>query len=99
MIDKDRASALLAVRLEAERLVILTEVPCIYRRYRKSNQEEIRALTAAEAEALLPELPEGSMRPKLEAAVDFAGSGGETLITSAGALGAALAGQAGTRVR
>ena len=40
MIDKDRASALLAERLGAERLVILTEVPVVYRRYRKSNQEE-----------------------------------------------------------
>jgi carbamate kinase len=99
VIDKDRASALLAERLGAERLLILTEVPCLYRRYRKSNQEEIRQLTAAEAEELLPELPEGSMRPKIEAAVAFARAGGETLITSASALGDALTGNAGTRVR
>jgi carbamate kinase len=99
VIDKDRASSLLAERLGAERLVILTEVPCVYRRYRKSNQEEIRELTAAEAEELLPELPEGSMRPKLEAAIDFARVGGETLITSAPALAEALAGNAGTRIR
>ena len=57
MIDKDRASALLAERLSAERLVILTEVPRVYRRYRKSNQEDVRELSAAEAEELLPELP------------------------------------------
>jgi carbamate kinase len=99
VIDKDRASALLAERLGAERLLILTEVPCLYRRYRKSNQQEIRELTAAEAEELLPELPEGSMRPKIEAAVVFARAGGETLITSASALGDALAGNAGTRIR
>ncbi len=42
VIDKDRASALLAARLGAERLVILTEVPALYRHFRKSNQEEIR---------------------------------------------------------
>jgi carbamate kinase len=99
VIDKDRASSLLAGRLGAEQLVILTEVPCVYRRYRKSNQGEIRELSTTEAEDLLPELPEGSMRPKLEAAVDFARAGGETLITSAPALAEALAGNAGTRIR
>ena len=99
VIDKDRASALLAERLEAERLVILTEVPCVYRRYRKSNQEAVRELSPARAEDLLPELPEGSMRPKLEAAVEFARAGGETLITSSAALAEALRGEAGTIIR
>jgi carbamate kinase len=98
VIDKDRASALLASRLGAERLVILTEVPAVYRRYRKSNQEELRTLSVAEAEALLPELAEGSMRPKVEAAVDFARTGGETLITSFDALADALEDRAGTRI-
>ncbi len=98
VIDKDRASALLATRLGAERLVILTEVPAVYRRFRKSNQEEIRELSTDEAESLLPELAEGSMRPKIEAAIDFARTGGETLITSFDALAAALEGQAGTRI-
>jgi carbamate kinase len=98
VIDKDRASALLAERLDAERLVILTEVPSVYRRYRKSNQEPIRELSAAEAEELLPELPEGSMRPKLEAAVAFARAGGETLITSSAALSEALRGESGTLI-
>jgi carbamate kinase len=99
VIDKDRASALLAERLDAERLVILTEVPCVYRRYRKSNQEPVRELSPAAAEELLPELPEGSMRPKLEAALSFAHAGGETLITSSAALTEALKGEAGTVIR
>ena len=98
VIDKDRASALLAVQLGAERLVILTEVPAVFRHFRKSNQEEIRELSAAEASALLPELAEGSMRPKMEAAVAFARAGGETLITSFESLAGALEGHAGTRV-
>ena len=98
VIDKDRASALLAEKLGAERLVILTEVASVYRNWRKSNQEELRELSAAEAEDLLPELPEGSMRPKVEAAVDFARAGGETLITSAAGLEQALTGDAGTRI-
>jgi len=98
VIDKDRASALLAERLGADRLVILTEVPAIYRRWRKSNQEEVRALSMGEAEELLPELPEGSMRPKLEAAVAFARAVGETLITSSTSLAEALENRAGTRI-
>jgi carbamate kinase len=79
VIDKDRASALLARDLRADRLVILTEVPAVYRRFGTERQEEIATLSLEEAEALLPELAEGSMRPKVEAAVAF---GGETLITS-----------------
>ena len=96
VIDKDRASALLARELEAERLVILTEVPAVYRNFGDVDQEEIRELARKDAEALLPTLPEGSMRPKIEAALGFAG---ETLITSFDALADALAGAAGTRIR
>ncbi len=98
VIDKDRASALLAAQLGAERLVILTEVPAVYRHFRKSNQEEIRRLSASDATALLPELAEGSMRPKVEAAAAFARDGGETLITSFDVLGEALEGRAGTHI-
>jgi carbamate kinase len=79
VIDKDRASALLARDLGAERLVILTEVPAVFRHFGTDRQEEIADLSLGEAEALLPELAEGSMRPKVEAAVAF---GGDTLITS-----------------
>jgi carbamate kinase len=96
VIDKDRASALLARELEAERLIILTEVPAVYRRFGKRDQTEIRELSRSDAEALLPELSEGSMRPKVESALGFAGA---TLITNVAALGAALAGDAGTRIR
>jgi carbamate kinase len=78
VIDKDRASALLASGLDAERLVILTEVPAVYRNFGEPDQEELRTLSRDDAEALLPELAEGSMRPKVEAALAF---GGETLIT------------------
>jgi carbamate kinase len=98
VIDKDRVSALLAERLGAERLVILTEVPAVFRNYRKSNQQELRELSMAEAEELLPELAAGSMRPKVESAVDFARTGGKTLITSFDALAEALEGRAGTRI-
>ena len=99
VIDKDRASALLGARLGADRLVILTEVPAVYRNYRKSNQQELRELSLSEAEELLPTLAEGSMRPKVESAIDFARAGGETLITSFDALAEALHGRAGTTIK
>jgi len=96
VIDKDRASALLARGLDARRLLILTEVPAVYRHFGEQGQEEIHDLSRAEAEQLLPELAEGSMRPKIESALSF---GGETLITNFDALESALAGNAGTRIR
>jgi carbamate kinase len=79
VIDKDRASALLARGLVAERLIILTEVPAVYRNFGSADQEQIPELTRADAQSLLPELAEGSMRPKVEAALAF---DGETLITN-----------------
>ena len=99
VIDKDRASALLATALGAERLVMLTDVPALLRDFGGPEETEIRELTVAEAEKLLPELAAGSMRPKLEAALAFARAGGETLIASAESLEEALAGEAGTTVR
>jgi len=96
VIDKDRASALLARELEAERLIIITEVPAVYRRFGAEDQEEIRELSRSDAEALLPQLAEGSMRPKIESALGFAG---ETLITNIDSLEGTLGGNAGTRVR
>jgi carbamate kinase len=99
VIDKDRASALLASRLGAERLVILTEVPAVYSHFGSDRQKELRELSAAEAEALAPELAAGSMRPKVEASVEFVrATGQEALITSPSALGEALAGRSGTRL-
>jgi carbamate kinase len=95
VIDKDRASALLARGLEARRLLILTEVPAVFRHFGEPEQEEIRRLSRDEATALLPELAEGSMRPKVEAALAF---GRETLITNFDALESALTGDGGTRI-
>jgi carbamate kinase len=79
VIDKDRASALLARELEADRLLILTEVPAVFRNFGETNQEEIGDITRPDARSLLPHLAEGSMRPKVEAALAFPG---ETVITN-----------------
>jgi carbamate kinase len=98
VIDKDLASAVLAAELAAERLVILTDVEAVKRRFGTPDEEEIRELTADQAQALLSELAEGSMRPKVEAAIAVARSGGETLITAPDQVEDALAGRAGTRI-
>jgi carbamate kinase len=98
VIDKDRASAVLAAELGAVRLVILTDVPAVKRAFGTQDEEEIRNLTAAEAAELLPELAEGSMRPKVEAAIAMARSGGEAIITSLDGVEAALQGEAGTKI-
>lgn len=99
VIDKDRASALLASGLDAERLLIVTDVGAVYRGFGSPGQTEIRSLTSAQAEELAPELAAGSMRPKLEACVSFVrATGGDALVTSVAELEAALAGSAGTRI-
>ena len=83
VIDKDLASALLGQGLAARRLVVLTDVDAVYRGFRTPDAAPLERLTAAEAEALLPELPAGSMGPKLRACLRFAqATGGEALITS-----------------
>jgi len=99
VIDKDRASSVLAVALGAKRLVIVTDVEAVSRGWGTSAQEELRELDVRAAAALLPELATGSMGPKVEAALAFARTTGQiALITSAASLAEALAGRAGTRI-
>jgi carbamate kinase len=98
VIDKDHASALLATGLGAERLVILTQVPGVYRDFGKGEPEApIAELSPRQDGDLVESLAAGSMRPKVEAAFDFVSeTGGEALITSADAV---RNGQPGTRIR
>ena len=96
VIDKDLTSALLATELGARRLVVVTDVPALLRGYGTPAEEEVRSLTPADAEELLPELAAGSMRPKLEACLRFVrATGGEALIVSA----AGLCRRAGGQIR
>jgi carbamate kinase len=98
VIDKDRASALLTSALGADRLVILTDVGAVRRGFGTPKEEEVSELSVDEADALLAELAEGSMRPKVEAAIAVARAGGEAIITALDRVDDALAGQAGTRI-
>jgi carbamate kinase len=96
VIDKDHASALLAVELGAERLVILTQVPTLYTGFGTDDQQAVAELVPGRDDGIIDSLPPGSMRPKVEAAFRFVSeTGGEALITSSDAL---AAGEPGTRV-
>ena len=99
VIDKDYASAKLALQLKAEYLIFLTDVPAVYRHFGKSDERALPRLNVKEAEAFLSakEFGEGSMKPKVEASLDFLDGGGEkVIITSVEELENALNGKSGT---
>lgn len=101
VIDKDRASALLAKEIDADTLIILTGVEKVYVNFGKPDQVALDRLTIDEAKRLLAEghFPAGSMGPKIEAAIDFVSSTGrECLITDMAVLEKAIEGQTGTRI-
>jgi carbamate kinase len=89
VIDKDLASALAAVEIGADEFYILTDVPKIYINFRKENEKALDVITVEEAERYLEEghFAEGSMAPKVRAALYFVKHGGnECIITEAGQL-------------
>ena len=101
VIDKDRASALLAAKLGIEHFIISTEVPEVYINYKKPNQRKLRSITVEEAKKHFADgqFSEGSMKPKIEAAMDFLNNGGKIVtITDPEHLITALDGEAGTRI-
>jgi len=86
VIDKDMASALLAVAIKADELYILTDVPYVYLNYKKPNQEIAEFITHSQAVEYLSMgmFGEGSMKPKMEAALYFIERGGlKSVITEA----------------
>ena len=98
VIDKDAASALLAGKLGADALLLLSDIGAVYRDFGTSQQAAITELTPDEARAL--DLPAGSMGPKVEAAAAFAERDGA--LACIGKLEDALAllqGRTGTRIR
>jgi len=101
VIDKDRASALLALTLRADLLMISTGVEKVCLNFNKPDQREVDRLTLAEAKQYIVEghFGTGSMLPKVEAAVDFVQNGGpRAIITNPQNLQRALRGEAGTQV-
>jgi carbamate kinase len=101
VIDKDRASALLASNLGVEVFMISTDTQYVYLDYGKQTQRALGTVTAQELEKHMAagQFPAGSMGPKIEAALGFLRNGGrEVVITSYEYLQETVRGTAGTHI-
>lgn len=100
VIDKDRTGRKLAEQVNADIFMILTDVSNVYINYGKSNQKKLDEITPEEAQNYLDDgqFANGSMGPKIEAAIDFAKSGRTAIICALDEADLALQGKAGTRI-
>ncbi len=100
VIEKDAIAGKLAGDLQADELIILTSVPCVYRHFGTPEQEAISAMTVAQAKELmaLNQFEAGTMLPKIEAAIAYLekNPAGRVLITSLDTVAETLKGKNGT---
>jgi len=100
VIDKDRASSLLAQEIDADLLLISTAVEKVALNFGKEHEKWLDSMTLAEAKQYLAEgthFAPGSMAPKMEAVVSFLENGGKkALITDPPNIARALRGETGT---
>lgn len=102
VVDKDRASALLASQIKADELIILTTIENVCLNFGQKNEMKLSRLSLKDAEKYLKEgqFPEGSMGPKIESAISFLKKGGKrVIITSIDKLMPSLQGKAGTVIQ
>jgi len=102
VIDKDKASALLAEQIGADEFYILTAVKRVCINFRKANEQELKELTLNEAKNLFLEgqFPAGSMGPKIEAALRFVENTGKKAIIGSVELGLdVVKGNSGTLIK
>jgi carbamate kinase len=102
VIDKDRASAMLASEVDADLLLISTSVEQVALDFGTPEQRWVSELSLEEAKTRLAEgthFLKGSMAPKIEAVIDFLeAGGGEAIITNPQNLERAMRGETGTRI-
>lgn len=100
VVDKDLAAALLVRAVQADLLLILTDVDGVAREFGTPAQRRLDRLTVAQAKEGVAsgEFPPGSMGPKVEAAVAAVEAGARAIITSYEAAREALEGHAGTEI-
>lgn len=100
VIEKDSIAGKLASDLKADCLIILTSVDYVYKDFEKETREPIRSMTVAEAKAYIEEgqFEEGTMLPKIEAAIEYLTQvpEGSVLITSMQQVKDAVKGKTGT---
>jgi carbamate kinase len=101
VVDKDRVSSILATQLEAEVLMILTNVEAVFEGWGTPKARPVRRMTVAQAERMIVEgsLDAGGMKPKIEAASAFVRrGGGRSIIAQLSDGPAALRGETGTTI-
>lgn len=102
VIDKDHAAELLAENVDADILMILTEVEKVALNYKRHNEKKLSSMTLQEAASYIEEghFPPGSMLPKVEAAMRFVRTypDRKAVITSLDKAVEALEGKTGTVV-
>jgi carbamate kinase len=100
VVDKDRVAAVLARQLEADVLMILTNVEAVYEGWGTPSARPIRRLGVGRADTMIAggAFDAGGMRPKVEAATGFARDGGRAIIAHLASGPAALRGEAGTTI-
>ncbi len=102
VIDKDKTSALLAEKIDADMLIILTAVEKVAINYGTEDQRDLTSITVDEAQKYMAEgqFPAGSMGPKIDAAIAFAASkkGRISLITLLEKAKEGIVGETGTRI-
>ena len=100
VIEKDAIAGKLAGDLQADELIILTSVPCVYRHFGTPQQEPLSAMTVAQAKELMAQnqFEAGTMLPKIEAAIAYLekNPAGRVLITSLDTVAETLKGKNGT---
>ncbi len=98
VIDKDLSSCKLAEETQADIFMILTDVEHAYINYGKPEQMVLKEITVLEAEKYIKEgqFAKGSMGPKVEAAMEFAKTGGKSYICSLDKADKSLKGESGT---
>ncbi len=103
VIEKDLIAGLLADGVNADQLIILTDVDCVYKDFGKEKQEPIYMMSCEQAACYMAdgEFGMGNMQPKVQTAINFIGDS-ETrtvLITRLDSIREAMLGQTGTVIR
>lgn len=101
VIDKDIGSSLLAKNLGAEIFIISTAIDAVYLNFGKEEQAPVRSATLPDLKRYLEEghFKPGSMKPKIEAVIEFLEGGGKkAVVTSPENLLRALKGEVGTTI-
>lgn len=101
VIDKDRASSILAQSLKTDLFIISTDAEKVCLNFKKPGQKKLDRITGEEAKLYMREghFPPGNMGPKIEAVIHYLEAGGKhAIITTPEFLGKAVDGKTGTHI-